>query len=344
MGPSVPSNAGRDRGGSPDPSTAKRRKSELAPMAPSKKEEQKQAVAKLTLGANAPVMTPSLGKARFDVSTSTDWDKLHKNTFLAPLRPASASVDFHSTFQPPAPKPKKAKASAKKNSDASSGPSNAQALPPPQARVFRFGLKNQEEPKDKPSQVRLNPFYKTKEAAGTIVYSRASVEASDSDDEGAKKRKKFFLDEVDEKHQPAFAGDVLRVMKGTANSKGLRQPDEDQRTRALVAGTLIMTSERMRSPLNPHNAAIELYKVKHGAGTLESAFHPETGTFVAAQSGGAAQSRKIVDEEHLAALMRDANMKRVFDNYASKKPKHKDKDFAAWTQYKWDKLTKRFKG
>ncbi len=247
---------------------------------------------------------PTLGYKQYAIAGPAGWTTLQKETFFAPIRPAMARVTL----------------------SYSHGGKSA---------TKEFDLNYREWSKKKPSQVKLNPFYKM-DGVGHIYYAKDSAKYK------AAKKKKTALDDVPTKEQPAYAQDLLRVMKGTAHSKGLTSAHVDN---ALLGGSLIMTSERGRHLLNPYNAHIELYKIKHrkqidkaSRSKLSSTFHDTTGTFVAARAGGADTSRKLVDGTYLDSLMDDKAMKDIFKNYASKKPKYAKASFEEWREMKVKKM------
>jgi len=60
-----------------------------------------------------------------------------------------------------------------------------------------------------------------------------------------------------------------------------------------------MTAERTRKPINPLQAHIELYKVKHGKQNLSDVFDVEEEPLTASQPDGAEKSRKSVNSEKL---------------------------------------------
>lgn len=252
---------------------------------------------------------PSPGFVLHRIESSDDWNSLFQESYFGDVRPAMLQVEVPFLV-------------------------NSSGL----MRKRTFSINHREFPKNDSSKVKMNPFAGFSDFQD--VYYSKKAEKFDNES----KRKKIALDDISGS-QDVFAKDVLRVMKGTAYSKGLDSQSVGDRKRATVAGGLIMTSERMRNPLNPFNAHIELYKVKHrdhvnsSKPSLRKAFSPTSGTFVAARKDGAEKSRGLVDPGMIGQGINHQSMQDIFANYASKKPKHKDKTFEEWRNYKADKIT-----
>lgn len=264
---------------------------------------------------------PSLGHESYEIESSKDWNKLFSNFYQAENRPAMARVNVPYL--------------------------NRKG----ESKDFEFSLSFSEAPKDKRSQVKLNPRFTTT-GFQDIYYSKknpkfikkSNEDSSDDDGEPKKKaRSKIALDDFESVNDVKFAKSTLRFMKGTANELGLSTAKEHVEKRAAIAAGLIMTSERGRNPLNAIDASIELYKVKHGKEKLSSIFDFDKGGFVAARSKGAEKSRKKVTPKSLEKKMVSGDMRDIFQSHAINKASHSTKVFEEWVNYKIEKLDKRFK-
>jgi hypothetical protein len=147
------------------------------------------------------------------------------------------------------------------------------------------------------------------------------------------------------------ASDVLRVIKGTHITKGLRSDDRDERWAAIEMGTEIGTSEFVRGGAKALlDASVNLYRIKHGNLKMRDFSSHELG-YTGSGKGGAERLRKLGDFDDIMETYHDP-LREIYDSHASRKQNRpwetglrknasKSTRFMAWQKHKMESWTKR---